>query len=115
MTATTEHIPLNMRLSMLQAAVSPVEELRQIQTTADTLATATGTPITFDHYVALLESAAAVYDTSRNGNAKGNRSNNQHDFSDPSDYELGIEYDTNLEEGQRHSGIDNCSAFRSIH
>ena len=49
---------------MLQNAVKPISDLRQVAATAKTTQTATGKKITYDDYVNLLTTAAQVYDDS---------------------------------------------------
>jgi hypothetical protein len=48
---------------MLQNAVHPVPELRQVKVQADQMTTQTGNKLTYPEYVSLLYSAAAQYDS----------------------------------------------------
>jgi hypothetical protein len=47
---------------MLENAVSPIPELRNVKTAADMDKTKTGKPLTYDEYTSLLLSAAAAFD-----------------------------------------------------
>ena len=51
------------KLQLLQNAVHPVEELRQVKIQADQYKTQSGQAIGYDHYVSLLKSAADQYDS----------------------------------------------------
>ena len=59
---TADHFSDAQKLSMLQAAVHKIPDLRQVETTA-TLDEAKGQPaLTYEQYIGLLQSAAATYD-----------------------------------------------------
>jgi hypothetical protein len=58
----SDHFSDGQKRTMLENAVTAIQELRHIKTTADLEKTKTGYTLTFDEYVALLLSAAAVYD-----------------------------------------------------
>ena len=47
---------------MLENAIHPVTELRQVKNTADLAKTKNGKSLTYDEYINLLLSAAAAYD-----------------------------------------------------
>ena len=57
-----DHFSNGQKRIMLQNAVYPIEELRQVKNTADLEKAKTGTDLSYDQYSALLLSAAAAYD-----------------------------------------------------
>ena len=59
----TDHFSDAIKLHMLQNAVHPIQELRQVKTSAAQLQTQTGKAITYTNYIGLLYSAAAQYDS----------------------------------------------------
>ncbi len=62
LTPTSDHFGNGQKKIMLQNAVHPVAELRQVKTTADQHRTQTGRALTYDQYCNLLLSAAQAYD-----------------------------------------------------
>jgi hypothetical protein len=58
-----DHFSEAIKLHMLQNAVHPVPELRQVKVQADQMTTQTGNKLTYPKYVSLLYSAAAPYDS----------------------------------------------------
>jgi hypothetical protein len=68
----SDHFPESIRLQMLQNAVHPILELRQIKIQADQLHTQMGKQIKYAEYVGLLYSASAQYN-SQFGTASGTK------------------------------------------
>ena len=62
--ATTGKFSDSQQRVMLQNAVSPIPELRQVKVTAELQTALHGTTLSFDQYYTLLQSAATQYDTS---------------------------------------------------
>jgi hypothetical protein len=58
----TNHFSEAIQLHMLQNAVNPVPEVRQVKVQADQLMTQTGKALTYSEYVGLVYSASAQYD-----------------------------------------------------
>jgi hypothetical protein len=58
----TNHFSEAIKLHMLQNAVNPVPEVRQVKVQADQLMTQTGKALTYSEYVGLVYSASAQYD-----------------------------------------------------
>jgi hypothetical protein len=67
---TTDHFSDGQLRTMLENAVAPIEELRQVKVHGDLHKTKTGKALTYDEYSALLLSAATQYDSQ---NAKPRR------------------------------------------
>ena len=87
-----DHLQETVRLQMLQNAVHPILELRQVKLQADQLLTQMGTPISYAKYISLLYSAAAQYD-SQFGTASAaklaqKRQVYAHQFEPDDDYDL---------------------------
>ena len=61
---TTDHFSDGQKRTMLENAVAPVDELRQIKNNADLEKTKTGRTLTFNEYTSLLLSASVAYDES---------------------------------------------------
>jgi hypothetical protein len=59
---STDHFSEGVKRTMLENAVSPIDELRQVKNTAALMKTNTGTVLSFESYLQLLMSAAASYD-----------------------------------------------------
>ena len=57
-----DHFSDGQKRTMLQNAVSPIDELRQVKNNADLEKTRTGKMLKYDEYVSLLLSAASAYD-----------------------------------------------------
>jgi hypothetical protein len=60
---STDTFPESVKLQMLQNAVHPIAELRQVKVNADQLQTQMGKRISYNEYVGLLYSASAQYDS----------------------------------------------------
>ena len=76
-TDTADHFNQGMKKTMLQNAVSSVEELRSVKNQADQHRLHSGTELTYEEYSELLKSAAQSYDTrvtSRTKSITGKRS-----------------------------------------
>jgi DNA-binding MarR family transcriptional regulator len=60
---STDHFSDGQKRTMLENAVAPLEELRQVKNNADLHTTRTGESLTYDQYSNLLLSAASAYDS----------------------------------------------------
>jgi hypothetical protein len=60
---TTDHFSDGQKRTMLENAVAPLEELRQVKNNADLHTTRTGESLSYDQYSSLLLSAASAYDS----------------------------------------------------
>ena len=76
---TSDHFSDGQKRVMLQTAVHPLQELRQVKATAEMLKVHHGKDIGYDAYVSLLLSTASDYD-SKNLINKGKRQVYQHDL-----------------------------------
>jgi hypothetical protein len=102
---TTDHFSDGQLRTMLENAVAPIEELRQVKVHGDLRKTKTGEALTYDEYSSLLLSAATQYDSqnttsmTRRGTTK-TRSVYMHNFADDDD-------DVSLKsDGDNKYGID---------
>ena len=57
-----DHFSDGQKCTMLENAVAPIPELRQVKLHADLDTTRSGIPLTYQQYMNLLLSAAAAYD-----------------------------------------------------
>ena len=93
---------------MLQTAVHPLQELRQVKATAELLKVHHGKDIDYDAYVTLLLSTASDYD-SKNVLNKGKRQVYQHDFlENDEDY-----YNNETQLFDIDTPVDTIQAFAS--
>ena len=86
----------DLQRTLLQNAVHPIMELRQVKLQADQLKTHMSKDLTYDEYCSLLLSAAQQYDTQHNSsvNKLAKRRIYEHDFLDSHDTSYcGTEYD----------------------
>ena len=86
----------SVKRTMLENAVNSVDDLRAVKAQADQFQVRMGTPITYDHYISLLQSASQAYDSkfSTRTNSKGiRRSIYAHDLVS---YGPNDEHDTDL-------------------
>jgi Reverse transcriptase (RNA-dependent DNA polymerase) len=82
---------------MLENAVHPITELRQVKNNADLQKTNTGKALTYDEYLSLLLSAAAAYDNQFAAKAKSKRHVFTHDQYDATEsYEVDDSYDIDV-------------------
>lgn len=93
LTTTEKHISESLRIVLLENAVHPVSELRQVKTSADVLATKDGKALTWDGYYGLLLSAALAYDKQRQPQRSSRRVNytdilGSDDSPDPWEYAI---------------------------
>jgi hypothetical protein len=58
----SDHFSDGPKRIMLENAVHPISELRQVKNNANLQQTRTGSPLTYDEYISLLLSAATAYD-----------------------------------------------------
>jgi hypothetical protein len=58
----SDHFSDGQKRTMLENAVAPIDELRQVKNNADLEKTRTGKPLTYSQYTSLLLSAASAYD-----------------------------------------------------
>ena len=81
----TDHFSDGQKRVMLQTAVHPLQELRQVKATAEMLKVHHGKDIDYDAYVSLLLSCASDYD-SKNIINKSKRQVYQHDLAEHEEY-----------------------------
>lgn len=83
----TDHFSDGQMRTMLENAVAPVEELRQVKNNGDLHKTKTGEALTYDEYSSLLLSAAVAYDSQFKSNRRATkqRSVYTHNFNDDYD------------------------------
>ena len=82
---------------MLENAVHPITELRQVKNNADLQKTNTGKALTYDEYLNLLLSAAAAYDNQFAAKTKAKRHIFTHDQYDTTEsYEVDESYDIDV-------------------
>jgi hypothetical protein len=81
---TTDHFSDGQKRTMLQTAVLPLQELRQVKATATMLKVHHGKDIDYEGYISLLLSTASDYD-SNNLVSKNKRQVYQHDMVDYDD------------------------------
>ena len=82
----TDHFSDGQKRTMLENAVAPIDELRQIMNNADLEKTKTGQTLTFSEYTSLLLSASAAYDEEFKPKASKQRHVYAHDIGDDYDY-----------------------------
>jgi hypothetical protein len=70
---------------MLENAVAPIEELRQVKNNADMEKTKTGVVLSYENYASLLLSAATSYDNQHKTNRRSKRQVYLHDLYDDFD------------------------------
>jgi len=75
----TEHFSDGQKMTMLQNAVNPVDQLAAVKQNAELERTKTGVALTYDQYCSLLISAAVVYDQSSARRRDDNRTVATHD------------------------------------
>jgi hypothetical protein len=79
----TDHFSDGQKRTMLENAVAPVEELRQVKINAELHKTKTGESLSYEEYVSLLLSAASTYDDQfKPKKVNKQRSIYAHDFED---------------------------------
>ena len=103
---TRDHFSSSIKRTMLENAVHPISELRQVKTNADLDTAKTGVSITYEQYMSLLKSACTSYDQQYNQTStksKSRRTVYAHDLSafddvDYSDYdnEIDTSYDIDI-------------------
>jgi hypothetical protein len=87
-TSSSGHFSDEQKLTILQTAVHPLQELRQVKATAALLTFHTKKDLDYEAYSSLLLSTASDYD-SKHGVSKGHREVYAHDF----DHEDEVIYD----------------------
>jgi hypothetical protein len=89
----SDHFSDGQKQTMLENAVAPIEELRQVKNNADMENTKTGEVLTYENYASFLLSAATSYDNQHKTSRHSKRQVYQHDFSD----DLDMDQDENEE------------------
>ena len=79
---SSDHFSDGQKRTMLENAVAPIKELRQVKNNAELLKTRTGDTLTFDDYTNLLLSAATSYDVAMSKPQSMRRQVYQHDMCD---------------------------------
>ena len=87
----TDHFSDGQKRTMLENAVAPIDELRQIKNNADLEKTKTGRTLTFSEYTSLLLSASAAYDEEFKPKSTKQRHVYVHDIGD--DYDFNDDHD----------------------
>jgi hypothetical protein len=99
MVPSTEKLPPQLCLTLLESSVRDVSELRQVNTTANLDLAKGGPPINYENYLSLLLAAATLYDRGNNlsnpRNPKAKRSAFVTETSFP-DNDYGVDYDIDL-------------------
>jgi hypothetical protein len=96
---TTDHFSDGQKRTMLENAVAPITELRQVKNNADLEKTRTGSALTFNEYTNLLLSASAAYDQEFQPK-QSKRLVYAHDFGDA--------YDDSADDCNEGYSIDAC-------
>ena len=104
----SDHFSDGQKRVMLQTAVHPLQELRQVKVTAELLKVHHGKDIDYDAYVTLLVSTASDYD-SKNVINKSKRQVYQHDLVEQEDYE----YINDTTQFDIDTPVDTIQAFAS--
>ena len=99
LTPINERIPNPVRLTLLQNAVEPIEELRRVKTDAELL----GQSLDYFSYCDLLESAAATYDNSNQPKTRRQVQQLSLLGEDPGSQDFDSDF---YKEGELHGGID---------
>ena len=101
----------DLQCTLLQNAVHPIMELRQVKLQASQFKTHTGKDLSYDEYCSLLLSAAQQYDAQHSHNTQKmvKRRVFEHDFYPDEDYNTGIDYPNNTYD------IDQSIADLEIH
>jgi hypothetical protein len=81
----SDHFSDGQKRTMLENAVAPIEELRQVKNNADMEKTKTGVVLSYENYASLLLSAATSYDNQHKTSRHSKRQVYLHDFYDDLD------------------------------
>ena len=102
----TDHFSDGQKRTMLENAVAPIDELRQIKNNADLEKTKTGRTLTFNEYTSLLLSAAVAYDESFKAKPS-KRLVYAHDFGNDVDSTNIAEYDIDIPVHEIQANVHN--------
>jgi hypothetical protein len=110
LTPTTGHFSDEQKLTMLQTAVHPLQELRQVKATAALLKVHTQKDLTYDAYTTLLLSTASDYD-SKHVASKGKRHVYAHELTHEEDDTYDVSYE--MDPFDIDTPVDTIQAFAS--